>query len=197
MKKRLIVGLTGSFGSGKSAVGQILKRLGARKVIDTDRLAHEVFRPKHPVGEKIKALFNMKAPLNRKAIAKEVFSKPKKRRQLEAIVHPYVYRRVISELKQVLSGIVVLEVPLLFEAGFDKICDVTVAVVAGKQNILKRLARSGVASKEARARLRAQLPEWKKKKRADLYIQNSGSKKLLIQNTKLIWQKLESILNKN
>jgi len=166
-------------------------------VIDADQLAHEVFRSKHPVGKRIRALFNVKGPLNRKAIAKEVFSKLKKRRQLEALIHPYVYKRIVSELKRVPTGIVVLEVPLLFETGFDKICDVTIAVVAGRQNITKRLTRLGFDPKEASARLRAQLPEQEKKERANLYIKNSGSKKLLIQKTKLVWQKLESILSKH
>jgi len=173
-----------------------LKDLGARKVIDADRLAHETFRPNHPIAKKIKTLFHMKT-LNRKVVAREVFSKPAKRKQLETLVHPYVYRRIISELKQVRSGVVVLEVPLLFETGFNKICDVTVTVLSGNRNIVKRLVRSGFSPKEVRARLRAQLPEREKRKRANLYIRNSGSKKLLIRETKLVWQKLQSILNKN
>ena len=193
---RLIVGLTGVFGSGKSTVGRILKRIGARKVIDSDRLAHEVFQAKHPVGRKIKALFGMKT-LNRKIIAREVFSSPRKRKRLEAIVDPYVQRRIRSELKRVQKGIVIVEVPLLFETGFDRMCDVTVAVLTGKRNIMKQLVNSGFSSDEVCARLRAQLPERVKKKRADLYIQNSGSKSLLAQRTKLLWEKLESILSRS
>ena len=193
MKKRLIVGLTGTFGSGKSTVGKILKRLGARKVIDTDQLAHEVFRPKHPLGRRIKALFGMKL-LNRKAIAKEVFSSSKKRKKLEGIIHPYVKKRVNSELKTIRRGIVILEVPLLFESGFDRMCDVTVAVLAGESNIMKR-RRPGFSRDEVRARLRAQFSELAKKRKADLYIQNSGSKSLLTQKTKRVWQKLLPILN--
>ena len=194
-KKRLIVGLTGVFGSGKSTVGKIMKRLGARRVIDSDQLTHEVFKPKHPVGRRIKALFKMKGAVNRKLIAKEVFSNPAKRRQLEKIIHPYVYRRMISELKRIPNGIVILEVPLLFEAKFNRICDITIAVLAGRHNITKRLARSGFSPNEVQVRLRAQLSESEKKKRADLYIENSGSKKLLIQRVKSIWQKLQASLN--
>ncbi len=197
MSRRLVVGLTGSFGSGKSTVGRILKDLGARKVIDADRLAHEVFHTNHPIAKKIKTLFNIKGALSRKVVAQEVFSKPEKRKQLEALIHPYVYRRIVSELKKVKSGIMVLEVPLLFETGFNKICDITVAILAGNRNIVKRLVRSGFSSKEVRVRLQIQLPEREKRKRANLYIKNSGSKKLLIQKTKLVWQKLQSILNKN
>ena len=103
-KKRLVIGLTGSFGSGKSTVGRILKRLGAKRVIDTDRLAHEVFRPNHQIGKKVKSLFNIKGSFSRKAVAKEVFSNPRKRKQLEALVHPYVYRRGWSALKTIWPG---------------------------------------------------------------------------------------------
>ena len=196
MKKRLIVGLTGTFGSGNSTVGKILKRLGARKVINTDQLAHEVFQPKHPLGRKIKSLFGIKS-LNRKAIAKEVFSNVKKRKKLEGIIHPYVKKRVNSQLKTIRRGIVILEVPLLFESGFDRMCDVTVAVLAGERNIIKRKRGRGFNTQEIRARLRAQLSEQAKKSNADSYIQNSGSKSLLAQKTKRVWQKLLSSFNQN
>ncbi len=193
--RRLVVGLTGTFGSGKSTVGKILKRFGARKVIDSDLVAHEVFRPGHPAGKKIRLLFGVKKSISRKVIAKEVFSNPKKRRRLESIIHPYVSQRIAREIGRISSGVVILEVPLLFETGFDRFCDVTVAVLTGERNIVKRLSRVGFKPEEVRARLRAQLPEREKKRRADLYIQNSGSKTLLTQKTKLIWQKLISILN--
>ena len=57
MKKRLVVGLTGTFGSGKSSVGRILAELGARRVIDCDRLVHEAFRARHPLKKRIELLF--------------------------------------------------------------------------------------------------------------------------------------------
>ena len=189
------MGLTGSFGGGKSSVGRILKRLGARKVIDCDRLVHEVFRPRHPVGVKIKALFHLRGRLSRSAIAKEVFSNSRKRRQLEALIHPYVYRMVRSELRRIHNGVVILEVPLLFESGFDRICDTTVAVIAGERRIVSRLTQAGFRAREVRARLRAQLSEGEKKRRADLSIENSGSKHLLVQRTKQLWRKLQMILN--
>ena len=195
MKKRLVVGLTGSFGSGKSTAGRMLKQLGARKVIDADRLAHEVFRTGHPVGRSLRKLLGIKGKLSRQAIAGQVFSSLSKRRKLEALVHPYVYQRIRSELSKVQSGVVVLEVPLLFETGFNRLCDVTVAILAGEKQILKRLRKSGYAPHEVQARLQAQLPSREKKKRADLYILNSSSKNLLMKKTKRVWFKLKSLLN--
>ena len=197
MSQRLVVGLTGIFGSGKSTVGQIFKKLGARKVIDCDQLVREAFRPRHPIERKIKALFDIEGHIDRNVIARKVFSNPRKRKHLEAIVHPYVYGRISSELKEVRRGVVVLEVPLLFETGFDRICDVTITVLAGEHNVRKRLCSKGMSSSEVHVRLRAQLPEREKKHRADLYIQNFGSKNVLVKKTKLAWRKLVSILNKN
>ena len=193
MRKRLVVGLTGSFGTGKSTVSRILKNLGARKVINADQLVHEVFKRHHPIGKRIKSLFHMSGILNRKRIAGEVFRNPAKRRRLEALIHPYVRRRMLEELKSIRDGIAILEVPLLFEAGFDRLCDVTVSVLASERTIIRRLAKRGFASEEVKKRLETQLSQSEKKKRSDFFIINSGSKKLLVQKTKSVWKKLRSI----
>lgn len=193
MRKRLVVGLTGSFGTGKSTVSRILENLGARKVINADQLVHEVFKRHHPIGKRIKSLFHMSGILNRKRIAGEVFRNPAKRRRLEALIHPYVRRRMLEELKSIRDGIAILEVPLLFEAGFDRLCDVTVSVLASERTIIRRLAKRGFASEEVKKRLETQLSQSEKKKRSDFFIINSGSKKLLVQKTKSVWKKLRSI----
>ena len=192
-RKRLVVGLTGSFGTGKSTVSRILKGLGARKVIDADRLSHEVFRRHHPIGRRIKSLFHINGVLSRNKVAKEVFQDPAKRKCLEALIHPYVLRRIREELKPIQSGIVILEVPLLFEAHFDRLCDVTVSVLANERAIIERLVKRSFDAKEVRKRLKAQLPQSEKKKRSDFFIINSGSKELLVQKTKLVWKKLKSV----
>ena len=184
---------SGSFGTGKSTVSQILKNLGAQKVINADRLAHEVFRRHHPIGRKIKSLFHINGVLSRKKVAKEAFQNPAKRRRLEALIHPYVLKRIREELKPIQSGIVILEVPLLFEAGFDRLCDVTVSVLANERAIIKRLAKRNFSAEEVRKRLKAQLSQNEKKRRSDFFILNSGSKELLIQKTKLVWKKLKSV----
>ncbi|MBI1977318.1 MAG: dephospho-CoA kinase [Candidatus Omnitrophica bacterium] len=191
MKKRLIVGVTGSFGSGKSTTCKILRRLGARKVIHSDPLTREVFKPRHPIGKRIQSLFHIQGRINRKRVAKRIFSDPKKRRQLEALIHPYVFQRIRSELNRVKRGVVVIEVPLLFETGFDRLCDVTIAIFAPEKVVIKRLKERGFQAREVRARLRAQLPASEKRKRSDLYISNSGSKQVLVQKTKHIWNQLK------
>lgn len=192
-RRKLIVGLTGSFGSGKSTVARMFKRFGVRKAIDCDRLAHEVFKPGHAVGKKMSSLLGLKRKLDRKSIAKVVFSNPEKRRQLEALIHPYVYRRVLGEIKKIASGVVILEVPLLFEGGFDRLCGRTIAVTASRRAVIRRLRPRGFKPREVYVRLQAQLPDRDKRKRADFHIQNSGSYAELLNRVKLVWRKLERI----
>ncbi len=193
MKKRLVVGLTGSFGSGKTTVSKIFKRLGAKKIISADQVAREAFSPNRECFRKIKSLFGNKK-LSRREIAKAVFSDPKKRRALERIIHPYVYRRISAEIRKMKQGIMIVEVPLLFEAKFDRLCDVTVTVSAGTSN-RKRLLRLGFSPNEIKARIKAQLPEPEKIKRADFIINNIGTRKSLYKRTKFVWQQLKSELN--
>ncbi len=173
--KRLVVGLTGSFGSGKTTVSKIFQKLGAKKVMSADQIVRDKFWP---------------SKARRKQIAREVFTNPRKRRALEAVIHPFVRRRMTSEIKKVKNGIIVLEVPLLFEAKFDRLCDVTVTVVAGKSNLAKRLVRSGFSRQEVNARLQAQLSEQEKMRKSDFIISNKGSKKLLRKHAKFVWRKL-------
>src|SRR3989338_1442975 len=95
---KLVGELTGTFGSRKSTVGRIFKQLGAIKVIDCDRLVHEALRPGHPICKRVQSLLGKPVRLARKAIAREVFLNPSKRKELEAIVHPYVFERIAVEL---------------------------------------------------------------------------------------------------
>ncbi len=194
--KRLIVGLTGTYGSGKSTVGKLFKRLGTAKVIDADKLVHEAFRPGSSILKKIKVLFQMKKAVTRQAVAEVVFKDAMKRRLLERIVHPYVFQRIDSEVKKVKKGIVVLEIPLLFETQADRFCDKTVAVVAGTKNILNRLRTKGVRPIQAMARIKAHWTEAKKAKCADFIIHNQRSKKDLVRQTQCVFERMKSILRK-
>lgn len=195
MPRRLVVGLTGSFGSGKTTVSKFLKKLGAKRIINSDELVRETFQPGNECLKKIKLLFQVNGAVSRKKIAAEVFARPAKRKALEAIIHPYVYQRIMNELKKVKRGIVILEVPLLFEAKFDRICDVTITVTAGRSNMIKRLSRLGLSREEVLARLKAQFSEERKMRKADFIIDNRGSKQLLNKKTEFVWKKILSQCN--
>ncbi len=191
MAKRILLGLTGTFGSGKSTVAKILNSKGA-KVIDCDRLAHEVFdRRKAPkIYRKLQRLFDLEK-LDRREVAKVVFKNRSKRKKLESIVHPYVKKRIFDSLKRMMRGLVVIEVPLLFESGFNKWMDFTATVSASEKVMLKRFKKRGIPASAVKPRWKSQLPLKEKEKRSDFIIVNSGNIKQLRKQAVSLYQKLQ------
>lgn len=184
------MGLTGNFGAGKSTVVVFFKRFGAQ-VIDTDRLAHEVFQKKNPVHLGVRSLFpGQKGNLSRKKVAEIVFRDQRKRRALESLVHPYVFKRIQEEVDRMRHGIVILEVPLLFESGFHRRCDRTIVVRSYATQTLKRLTRRGYSKAQIRARWRAQMPLPEKIRRADYLIDNSGDRGETRREVEKVWKAL-------
>lgn len=188
-KKTFVIGITGTFGSGKSTVSRLLGRKSKAKIIDADDLAHEVFKKASPVGKKIKVALGLTGVLRRGAVAKIVFSDSKKLKVLELLIHPYVLKRIKAEIQKRRSGVILLEVPLLFETGFDALCDTTIAVVAGRQSI-KRLKEKGFSERQISARQKAQFSEAAKKKAACFSVNNSFSQKELEQEIRILWDHL-------
>lgn len=176
----MILGLTGSYGSGKSTVADMMQTLGA-KTIDADRIAREVVEPGQPAALEIRrefgdGVFGADGRLDRARLAAEVFSSAEKRHRLEAIIHPRVRERELALLAHYRAQrLVVLNVPLLFENGLDRYCDATCVVRIGEEQRLARLReRDGASPEQIRARLTAQWPQEDKIRRADYVIDNSG-----------------------
>lgn len=177
----VIVGLTGNFGMGKSYVLSVFRNLGA-VTLDSDRIV-EILLNEDKVIAQIKALLGPEVvtadnTLDKKAVAARIFSNPEARKGLEALLHPMVFERVedfILRMKQK-DRIVIVEVPLLFEGGYQGQFDKTVTVFASEETAIERLVNSGFSLVDAKARLTSQLPIEIKKERADFVIDNSGPK---------------------
>ena len=127
-----VLGVTGSFGSGKSEVSRMLGQLGAH-VIDADGLAHEALKKGSPVYAKIAALFKGADiegvdGFDRKKIAQIIFRDPKQKKALEDLIHPYVFERILDEGGLSKAEVLAVEVPLLFETGFNQYCHKTLVV---------------------------------------------------------------------
>ncbi len=177
-KRKIVVGVTGSFGTGKSTVAALLRKNGF-VVFDADRIAHETLQATNPVFAKICEKFPGAVShgfLDREKLANIVFKSKQQLKRLERLIHPYVLKRMIAETKKTKKKHVVLEVPLLFEAGFQKICDLVVTVFADIAESEKRLVHQGWTRSEIRRRRAAQWPMRKKMQRADFVINNSGVK---------------------
>lgn len=177
-----LIGVTGTIGSGKSAVGKILAERGV-PVVDTDHIVHDLLSGDQSVIRAVserfgEAVVEKRSPLtiNRKALGKLVFASEPARRDLEAIVHP----AVILEMRRRAATyqgkpLVAVLVPLLFEAGVQAEFDEVWTVVADEQSIKQRLAsRDGLSLDEAEQRISAQWPQNQKALLANRTIDNSG-----------------------
>lgn len=175
-----VLGLTGSFGSGKSTVSAIFRELGAA-VIDADVLARQAVEPGQPALAAIAAEFGAEmldeaGRLRRRALAERVFSDRRAVERLGRIVHPYV----IAETRRQLAALadrplVVVDVPLLFESGMDTLMDKVAVVAIGERERFFRLRRRGFGEREVMQRLATQMPQTRKVRLADYVIDNSGT----------------------
>jgi len=176
---KLILGLTGSFGSGKTTVAGILKSYGVR-IIDADKIAHQVIRPGKPAYGKIVYLFgsrvlNEDKSINRHLLAQIVFNQRNLLVKLNSIVHPEVIKIIKGKLKRVGKGIVVIDAPLLIETGLDKLVHKLIVVKISKTEQLARLEQKlGLVKRDIQLRINCQLPLEDKVRMADFVIDNNG-----------------------
>lgn len=194
-KQKLVVGITGGFGTGKSTAAGLLRKEGFL-VLDADRIAHETLQSTNPVFEKIREKFPdafVDGFLERRKLAEIVFKKPARLKQLEKLIHPYVLKRFLIEIKKTKKKWIALEIPLLFEAGFQKLCDRVVTVFAGTQDADARLLSQGWTHIEIKRRRAEQWPIQKKMAKSDFVINNSGSK---AETRKQVLALLEQLVSK-
>jgi len=182
------IAVTGGLACGKSKVGELLVARGVL-VCDTDAIAHDVIAPGHAAYRKIvahfgRAILSMDGVIDRRRLARIVFSDPVKLRFLNGITHPAVMRRVQRWLReQETSGcrIAAVLIPLLFEAGLEKRWDAVVCVAAPGKRQYAWLKARGLGRRAAAARIAAQMPLADKMVRADYVIYNNGSVEVLRQ----------------
>lgn len=179
----LVVGLTGGIASGKSTVSRMFREAGI-PVICADDLAHEVVKPGSAAMDEIRRTFgdefvDSAGALNRVAMARLVFRDKDKRNALEAIIHPRVgeeRERLLREFAAQGHDIVIVDVPLLYESGWEDSFDmIVVAYVPPEIQIERLIARDSLSHDEARSRLDAQMPIDEKKTLAERVIDNTGS----------------------
>ena len=180
----MIIGLTGTIGSGKSTVSARLNSLGAL-ILDADIIAREVVEPNTEGLRQIEKSFGSgviaaDGSLDRKAVAAIVFADSEKRMLLNSIIHPAVLKtleaRTAAELATNSNRLIVWDVPLLIECGWHKNVDsVWLVSVSRQQQVERAMLRSGMTADEVNARIEAQMSLAEKKKYADVVLDNSGS----------------------
>ncbi|MFH0949000.1 MAG: dephospho-CoA kinase [Candidatus Aenigmatarchaeota archaeon] len=169
MNKKLVIGVTGCFGSGKTTVAGIIKKFTDCYVINADGVAKRIMAGK--IREDIKSAFGT---TDRKKLTKIVFNDKKKLALLGSIVHPHVIGEINKLVKASGKKIVVIDVPLLIESGMQDMTDRIILVKCKKNVIFSRL-RDRFTKEIAEKIIKSQLPFDKKKKYADYVIDNSYS----------------------
>jgi dephospho-CoA kinase len=177
----MLIGLTGNYGMGKSLVLSVFKEIGAI-VLDSDDIVNHLLQDKKVILNVKKILGNRvemeNGSLDKSEIANIIFNNSKLKEKLEVLLHPMVFGEMEGALRKIKGKkrLVIVEVPLLFESGYQSRFDRTVTVFTTQKEALARLIKVGVSRSNAMKRLRTQLPIKTKKKAADYLIDNTGTK---------------------
>jgi dephospho-CoA kinase len=179
MAEKIVLGLTGNIGTGKSLVLRMLQELGAT-VIDADKLVHLLMRQRGPMVEAIvnefgKFILDDDGHINRNRLGRVVFGMPDALAKLEAITHPVVRQEILKRVAEATTPIVAIEAIKLFESGLAEQCQSNWVVTAPPEIQLKRLVeRRKMAADQAQQRIKAQSPQQEKVAKADVVIDNNG-----------------------
>ncbi len=176
----LKIGLAGGSGSGKGTVSSLLSQAGIPS-FDCDAVYHDLISRDGPLTREIVKAFgeNVRSKdggIDRRALADVVFHDKEKLTELNRITHKEILAVLAEwEKRAEQQGItaILVDAPLLFESGFDRECDMTLAVIAPTELRIERIvSRDGISRKEAEERIAAQLSDKELSRRADVVISN-------------------------
>lgn len=191
-----VIGLTGGIACGKSAVTSALREAGAC-VLDADRLAHELAAPGGMLFQAYvdhfgKGILKNDGTMDRRAIGELVFKNPNELDWIDRTSHPILLdeiKRRLNDCEKRGHRVVILDVPLLFEAGWDVLCDETWVVSVPMEIQLDRLMkRDALTAEQARARIASQMSLEEKRSRGDVVLDNSGSVEKIEEMGKLLYR---------
>jgi dephospho-CoA kinase len=195
-----VIGVTGSFGTGKTIVSRFFHEFGAI-VLDADKIAHEALLAKNKTYNKIVKIFGERVlkkngRIDRSRLGKVVFNNAALLKRLCAIVHPYVIKRISHDLKRIKArnpgATIILDIPLLIEADLLDLVDKLIVVKLDiKKQIERWKKRTGLARDEVLRRIGAQMPMVKKVRFSDFVIDNSGTKGQTKRKVKRIWEQIQ------
>ena len=193
----LVIGLTGSIGTGKSEAARQLEALGA-SVISADQVGHEAYTPNTEAWEQVVAAFGdgilqEDGEIDRRKLGAIVFPDAAQLTKLNQIMHPRMARMVADKIEVLRSqgvDVVVVEAALLFEAGWDSLVEEVWVTDSPEQMVIERLKRrNGLSEEEARKRISSQMDRAERLEKSDFVIDNSGDMAGLESAIKELWDR--------
>ena len=178
-----VIGLTGGIGTGKTAVSEMLRGLGA-EVVDADKVGHEAYLPGAEAWQAVvdafgKGILTEGDQIDRKKLGAIVFGDPAELARLNSIMHPRMYGMMEERLDGLRSEgcrAAVIEAALLIEADWQPLTDEVWVVTAPEEEAVSRTAaRSGLSEDAVRARIGSQMAQSERVKHADVVIENDGT----------------------
>jgi dephospho-CoA kinase len=189
LKKKIVVGITGGIGSGKSIVSDIIENAGFN-VIRADLIAKQLMMSNKSLIKKIKRFFSNESyddeKLNTIFLAKKVFGNKPKLKKLNLIVHPFVIKEIKKQIKFLhrSNQIVFVESALIYEANIEAMFDFIVLIYSNKAERIRRIRnRNGLKNSEILKRMKMQMPDLLKKSKAHFVIENNSSVESLKEKT--------------
>jgi dephospho-CoA kinase len=194
--KRLVIGLTGGYGTGKTTVAAMLAEYGAR-IIDADAIGHDLLASGTKAYAAVVRRFGsgvLRRPsgmIDRRALSSIVFGNAAQLRALNSIMHPEILRIVKRRIAGVKKEIVVIDAPLLVETGFHRYVDKLVVVTSSRRLQIERIqGRSRLSRAAILRRIDSQIPLQDKVRMADFVIDNNRTRKDLRKQVTQIWRML-------
>lgn len=183
-----VLGITGGIATGKSSVVQHFIDLGF-PVVDADIIAHHLLDKNTPAYKEVVKVFGSEilqenGEINRQALGALVFNHPDKLKQLDELMAPFLQETILAAIKQASQNqkLVIVDVPLMYEKGYDEWMDqVAVVYCTPEQQIKRLMQRNQLTEKEAKQRIDSQLPIEMKKLLAEVVFDNSNDLTQTIQ----------------
>ena len=195
----MIVGITGSIGSGKTTAAKIFSKYHFAR-IDADRIGHDIIKRNSAAYKKIIKEFGNETlgkskNIDRKKLGNIVFTNEKKLKKLNSIAHPIIINEIKSQIRKIKqkcgnNAKIVVDAPLLLETKTKNFVDKIIVVKSSKEKVIKRLNKKYPEEKIEKI-LKMQMPLGEKLKKADFVIYNDKDLKYLEKQVKDIIKKLE------
>lgn len=190
----MIIGITGSSGAGKSTICEILQKEYNVKIINADKIAKRLScKGTSYINEIIekfgKDIVDEKGELKRKKLAQIIYNNSDKRKELNNCTFKYIKKEIEEEIKEIEKDeIIIIDAPLLFECGLDKLCDKVIGVISKRDLQIERIiARDNIDYNQAESRLNAQEDNEFYIKKCDAIIENNNDIEDIEKKIRKIW----------